>query len=363
MLTRTQRRFGRAALRAAVIGMAATALGGGIATTANAAEPTGARDVDWSNASLELTEIDSRCPGGPLTFATGYAEVDTGARFPSQFFQGVVKYGDVNRDGREDAVLSITCNPNSNETAALTATYAYSVENGAPALIGAVTVPPVTPESYEVRGGTVAVKARPDRDAASKPLNFRFRWDGKAFQERSGKAAYVYSWGTEQLAMPFKADAVPMRGDGSEPRPCPKATVDFDNYGDHYSRRGEVHTAADFVYGINVTAFGDVNRDGVTDALVEISCFDGTVFNLPNSWNYVYTIKNGKAVPLSYLTASESVHGSTGIRAVTLAPGKVTLKQDVGTSDVQADRTFRWTHAGLKAQQPLPGYPNVDVAP
>jgi hypothetical protein len=44
-------------------------------------------------------------------------------------------------------------------------------------------------------------------------------------------------------------------------------------------------------------------------------------------------------------------------------PGKVTLTQAVGTSDVRQDRAFRWTSRGLKARQPLPGFPNVDVAP
>ncbi len=358
-----QTRFGRAALRAAIIGLATAALAPALATAASAAD-TGARDIDWKNASLKITQQDERCPAGPIEFAAGVAEIDAGGRFPSFYHQGDVKYGDVDRDGREDAVLSITCNPNGSSTAALTGVYAYRVDAGAPVLIGAVTTSPITPESYSVRHGAVQVTARPDRDADSTPVNFTLRWDGTSFTERTGRSAYLFDWGNATLAMPFKADAVPMRNGwgGAEPRPCPKTTVTFDNINDGYGRQGEFTTADNFTYSISVDEFGDVNKDGVTDALVTVGCNDQNVF-YPNTWAYVYTVKNGKPVVLSYLTANDAAAGYTAISNVTMSRGKVALTQYAGTSDVAVDRTFNWTKAGLKADKPLPGFPNVDVAP
>jgi hypothetical protein len=360
MFTGVRRNPARLVRRALAVSLAAAALGGSgfatAATTANAAAKPGARGLNWADATLELRDLDVRCPGGPLRFAGGYAEVDTGATTPSSFFQGPVKFGDVNRDGRDDAVLSVACWPNGHSQYALTATYAYGVENGAPKLIGAVTTPPVAPESYSVRTGKVTVKARPDGDETSPLLTFTLRWDGKSFQERSGKAAYLYDWGNARLALPFTAAAVPM-GDGS--RDCTRITVPFAGN----PRQGEFVSDDELSYGLRANEFGDVNRDGVTDVRVSLSCFDRRVWARPAVWNYVYTIKNGKPALLSYLTASDSAAGFTAIGDVKLSRGKVTLTQFAGTSDVQVDRTFRWTRNGLTAQQPLSGHPTVDVAP
>ena len=357
MFTGIRRNAARLVRRTLAVSLAAAALGGsGFATAANAAAQPGARDLNWADATLELRDLDVRCPGGPLRFTGGYADVDTGATTPSSFFQGPVKFGDVNRDGRADAVLSVACWPNGNSRHALTATYAYSVENGAPKLIGAVTTPPVAPESYSVRAGKITVKARPDGDETSPLLTFTLRWDGKSFQERSGKAAYLYDWGNARLPLPFNAAAVPM-GDGA--RDCTRITVPFAGN----PRQGEFVSDDELVYGLRANEFGDVNRDGVTDVRVSLSCSDQRVWARPAVWNYVYTIKNGKPALLSYLTASDSAAGFTAIGDVKLSRGKVTLTQAAGTYDVQVERTFRWTRNGLTAQQPLPGYPTVDVAP
>jgi len=358
----TTARIARAAFRTAIVGLATAAVGGGFIATANATAPTGARQLDWSNATLTLADLGARCPAGPVTFHDGTAQLDTGAVRPSDFFQGDVKFGDVNRDGRQDAVLSVTCWPNGSSTAALTATYAYGVKDGAPMLIGAVTIPPVTPVSYAVRGGTVAVSARPDRDATSAPVELRLRWDGKKFQERSGKAAYVYGWGTEPLALPFKGASAAMEGANGPLRPCPRITADFDNHGSNYDRNGEFVSADNFVYSIGAGSFGDVNGDGVTDAVVGLRCVESDSWE-PNMWTFVYTIKDGKPVPLSYLTGEGFPARYTPITDLTMTPGKVTIKQQAGSDSAPIERTFRWTGHGLKALQPLPGFPKVDVAP
>jgi hypothetical protein len=354
----------RTALRTAILGLATAAISVGFAAPLNAAEPAGARDIDWRNATLDLKQLDTFCPGGPLTFADGVAEVETEMPEPTYFRQGAASFGDVDRDGREDAVLSVSCDRNGGHSERLTAIYAYGVKEGQPRLIDTVTLPTITPDAYSVRAGTVAVTGRVDRAPDAPQLRFRFRWDGAAFQERTGKAAYAFNWGSAKLDVPFKAAEVPMRDEfGGTPRPCKKATVDLTNHGDYLSQHGEAVSADNFSYDFHVLKFGDVNRDGNTDVVAAISCMDRNIFNSSNTWNYAYTVKDGKPVLLGYLTASASIAGSTGVNVKSVSRGKVAIKQAAGTSDVLVDRTFRWTRGGLKADKPLPGFPTVDVAP
>lgn len=348
-----QRRFGRTALRAAIIGLAAAALAPALATAANAAD-TGARDLDWKNASLDLIESGQYCPAGPVKFTDGTATIDLGEDRRTDMYQWPVQFGDVNHDGKEDALFGVSCFPPFGRSSATL--YAFGVKNGAPVRIGVVTTPAVELDTYRASGGTVTVTARPDRQPETEALTFKLRWNGSGFVERSGKGAYLHNWGDESLALPFKAQSVPLPGG----RPCPRATVDFDNHGE-FSRSGEKATDG-FVYAIDAHDFGDINRDGVTDVLVTLFCMDGNADHT-GRWVYAYTVKNGKPVPLSYVTTAEGIGGWTGISDVRVSKGKVALVQHPGTSDISVERTFRWTHGGLKADKPLPGYPKVDVAP
>jgi hypothetical protein len=355
----------RTALRMAIVGLATAAFGAGFAAPSQAADAAGVRDIDWSNATLEMIKGEWRCPGGPVTFVDGVAKVDTGAARPSTYVQGSVEFGDVNRDGREDAVLKATCHPLGNTHIKVPAVYAFGVENGAPKQIGVVTTPLIYPESYSVSGGAVTVNARQVDSPEAELIPFKLRWDGKAFTERTGKEAYLYDWGSEPLALPFKAAQVPLRprSDGQPDKPCPKTTVKFEDGGEFW-RTGHYTSPDRISYGIRAHDFGDVNRDGRTDVMVELVCTDyDNMIETQSSWTYLYTVRNGKPVLLSYLTATWWLDGYTNIQDVKLTPGKVTLKQAAGTSDVMVDRTFRWTGNRLKAQNPLPGFPKVDVAP
>lgn len=356
MRTRINQRVGSVAVRAGAIGLAAMALGSMFAPQANAAEPTDARDLDWKNATLELITSDGNCPGGPLKFTDGYGQTDLGNGETAPHYQGDVKFGDVNRDGKTDAVLSVTCWAYGQPAATL---YAFGVQNGAPTRIGTVTTPVVKLDSYSVSGSTVTAKAQPHRYQESDPLTFKLRWNGTEFTERTGKGAYLYNWGRESFALPFKSDSVPL---GGSARPCPRATIDFTDH-DTFNRRGEFVSADNFVYDIQAAHFGDINRDGITDVLVALTCSDGSNWSSSGQWNYAYTVKNGKPVRLSYLTTGAGKDGYTGIGEVQVSRGKVALVQHPGTSDISVERTFRWTANGLKADKPLPGYPNVDVAP
>ncbi len=349
-----QYRFGRAALRAAIIGLAAAALAPVLATTANAAD-TDARDLDWKNATLDLIETDQCPPAGPVKFTDGTAQIDLGEGQKVDLYQWPVQFGDVNRDGRQDALFGVSCFPRHGLTR--TTLYAFGVKDGAPARIGVVTTPIVELDTYRASGGTVTVTARPDRQPETEALTFKLRWNGTGFVERSGKGVYLHNWGAESLAMPFKGESVPLK----DAKPCPRTTVDFDDHSS-FGRYGEKGTDDGFLYAIQASKFGDVNRDGVADALVTLTCF---VRDNPGSMVqgvYAYTVKNGKPVPLSYLTTTTGIDGWTGIGNVRVTKGQVALVQHPGTSDISVERTFRWTKGGLKADKPLPGFPKVDVA-
>lgn len=354
----------RTALRMAVVGLATAALGAGFAAPSQA-DTAGARDIDWSNATLEMIKGDARCPGGPVTFVEGIGKAETGATRPSTYVQDSVEFGDVDRDGREDAVLMVTCYRLGNPRIGVPAVYAFGVADGAPKQIGVVTPPTVYPSSYSVSGGAVTVNARAVDSPDAEPVKFKLRWNGTAFTERTGKEAYLYDWGSEPLALPFKAAQVPLRprSDGRPDKSCPKATVDFEDGGMFY-RTGEYTSPDGIVYALRAANFGDVNRDGRSDVVVTLTCGDrDNMIETQSSWAYLYTVKNGKPVPLSYLTTTTWLDGYTDIHDVKLSRGKVELGQYAGTSDTSVDRSFRWTRKGLKAAQPLPGFPNVDVAP
>ncbi len=353
----------RTALRMAIVGLATAAFGAGLAAPSQAADPAGARDIDWSNATLEMIKGDARCPGGPVKFVNGFAEVDTGATRPSTYVQGSVEFGDVDRDGREDAVLMATCHPLGNTRLKVPAVYAFGVENGAPKQIGVVTTPIVYPESYSVSGDTVGVKARPFDSPEAQLVSFKLRWDGQAFTERTGKEAYLYEWGSSRLAIPFKAEQVKLRprSDGQPDRPCPKATVDFDNHGGF--------TASGSTSARTASSTASTRMISATSTATAAPMSSSTDLHGQRRHDHLQQM----VLPLHrqerQAGTAELPHGQLLAARLHRHPrreaqlGQGELGQYAGTWDVSVDRTFRWTGHGLKAENPLPGFPKVDVAP
>lgn len=83
-------------------------------------QATGVRAVDWLNATLTVPALNGCPEEETVTFEDGKAEA--GNQVYRFAFDGVVKYADVNGDGRDDALVLIDCGPrDSHYTGALVA--------------------------------------------------------------------------------------------------------------------------------------------------------------------------------------------------------------------------------------------------
>jgi hypothetical protein len=341
----------------------AAAVGATLAGTAQATAPAGASrlatSVDWANASLTVRSFDTRCAGGTLDFHNGehYTFYPDGS-LSGISRQGPVAYGDVNHDGAKDALLSITCFANGDPRYSIAALFAYDTRTGTPALLGTVTEPPLRPLNYRVKANAVLVQARTDRDEPSPVVDLQLKLVGDRFAEVSGNSAYVYSWRTATLQMPFKADQVPLPDRG---RPCPKITGTFE-MGNGYSRGGRFRYG-NWEYDLDPLAFGDVNHDGVTDTVVRLIC--GDIDGPQGQWLYAYTIRDGKPALLGYLTARFSTAGVSQTFTERIEGGNVLITQSDGIGDPSEDlhRSFRWTGSGFVGSPKLTNVPGADVAP
>jgi hypothetical protein len=311
--------------------------------------------IDWKNSTLGIPSWDRNCPYDPITFADGYASAKDGnGRLRWELLQYQVVSGDVNSDGQKDAVIGVECAPLGDWSRSSFAVYAYKVVNGNPDLLGTVVPPSVQTVSYKMRGHDVAVTARMERDG-TESKNFVLRYTPNGFQEITGKGAYLYDWTGKPLEMPFKAGSV----DIDNGAVCKKVSTGFQHY-DASHRRGEQRVEG-IVYNVGARSFGDVNHDGVVDALVQVGCYDPAKSGT-GTWLYAYTVKNGVAKPLGFVTTEDGKDGFTHYSAE-IKNGVITGKQNPGTSDIEVARTFTWTGHGFAGTPALPGFPNVDLAP
>ncbi|MDQ1645943.1 MAG: hypothetical protein QOJ50_2127 [Cryptosporangiaceae bacterium] len=309
---------------------------------------------DIQNATLPVPAFDSSCPSGPVKFTDGIAQkLDSNGKVVYELFiGGPVVTGDLNRDGNADTTISLSCYaPVHTNTVLLS----YATNTGSAKYLGKAFGPAGSVTGFQMTGHDLAVTAYPERDTTKEPLNFRLHYTGSGFAETTGKAAYLIDW-TRPMAFPLHAPVTVADGVA----PCDSKVNTF-TLKDDWLRHAEGHRNG-LTYDIQVAMFGDVNGDGVTDALVSLSC-QQTTGEGSGQWLYAYTVRNGAPKLLGFVTTDHLQKVYTGAGNYAISNKTISLTQAAGTSDNEVARTFRWNGHGFTGTPALPGFPNVDVAP
>ncbi|GAA3393647.1 hypothetical protein [Cryptosporangium minutisporangium] len=157
----------------------------------SASRVTTLRATDWGNAILNVPAISTGCDAGRLQFSGGQASVEH-PRYgrlryvlPAPGRQPV--YGDLDGDGRDEAVVSVGCIATESRPGApiewMYAVVAYTEnEKGGPRVLGTVRVvlPTTSGPSYRLVDGVVVVEPNLVNDGS---VSERYRWTGNGFQK------------------------------------------------------------------------------------------------------------------------------------------------------------------------------------
>jgi hypothetical protein len=360
-ITTIRRRAARIATVSVALGASLLAAAGTAATAAGPDAST-IRQVDWRSVTLDLPDPTAACPGGPTTFAARTATKTRANGGVSTYYVGSEEIGDVNRDGIEDAVITVHCDPATLDGYKSFRTYAVKLVAGKPAIFATVLGDSVGSRSYTIGDGTVAVVAD-SPNSADPTVNLRLAWNGTRFVETSGKGVFARDWTHNALAMPFRAAAVPLLDLTGQPnsKSCPRITPDFVYAGGTNQRRTGSYVRDGFVYDVAAIRHGDLTRDGNLDVILNVSC-STVVGHHSASWYYVYTVRpDGTPALVSYLTANNYAGGVTQVHEIDIVDGGVRVFQAGNGTPIY--RNFRWSGSRFTVDVPLPGHPGADVAP
>jgi hypothetical protein len=360
-ITTIRRRAARIATVSVALGASLLAAAGTAATaTAAGPEASTIRQVDWRSVTLDLPGPTKFCPGGPTTFADGTATKTRADGGVSTYFIGSEQYGDLNRDGSEDAVVTVHCDPVMPTWYDAFRTYAVKMVAGKPAIFATVLGDSVGARTHTIDNGTVVATAA----AGSTPsVNLRLAWNGTRFVETTGKGAVAYVWAQNRLAMPFRAASVPLMssqgGPGTER--CPRVTADLAYFWGSGLDQSGSYVRDGITYDARAARHGDVTGDGIVDVILQVSCT--TAGGDGASWYYVYTVRpDGTPALVGYLTANYYYGGFTQVHELDIVDGGVRVFQSDDAGDV-IYRNFRWNGSRFTVDVPLPGHPGADIAP
>jgi hypothetical protein len=341
-------------------------------STSPSTSPASLRTVSWRNATISLPALTS-CPGGTITFTNGAAKIGD-HQYSLLLTDPKPAYGDVNRDGREDAVFPVYCGSGGTGQVQL---IAVSAAGTALRAFGTVTLEAdrLSFASYTVADGAIVATVReaPDGGAAPRTQTRRYRWNGGAFEQIGGPSAFPaagpdatsFGWSTATLAVPFRGAAAAIQPND---RSCPRLTVTFTRVSE---TEGAVQSGG-CEYWITKLATGDLDRDGTPDALVKITAtaIGGSSFGTGTSWYFVYTVRAGKPALVGFVTAAalpaEADTAKLEVQATGASAGsgvRVTqIFRAAGKPDQTLARTFQWNGSRFAPSQAPPD-PRADIAP
>jgi hypothetical protein len=169
------------------------------------------------------------------------------------------------------------------------------------------------------------------------------------------QAAKPYDWPNTKLTLPWTS--APLH-DGQS---CPGGRLQFTEIGESTPGIG-LASQAGFTYTIHVVDTADVTGDRRPDTVLRLACSDGHEDQM--AWLYLYTVRHNKPVLLDFMTSSdERVNADYLLLSVDASRGRIDVTESVRVLPDLIARTFTWTGRELVADQPLPLYPEADIAP
>jgi len=172
------------------------------------------------------------------------------------------------------------------------------------------------------------------------------------------QAAKPYDWPNADLTLPWAS--APMH-DGQS---CPGGRLQFTEIGESTPGIG-LAAQAGFTYTIHVVDTADVTGDRRPDTVVRLACYDGRDGRQDQmGWYYLYTVRHNRPVLLDFMTSSdERANADYAVQGVDAGRGRIDVTEVVSVLPELVSRTFTWTGRELVADQPLPLFPDADVAP
>jgi hypothetical protein len=337
---------------------------------------TGALDltkVDWRNHSVPIP-ASTGCPAGDVRFQDGAATID-GYEYALLRLDGLrTAYGDVDRDGRPEAVLHLSCGNGGDGKEHLIVIAAHTNQLRAIGSTGTEERAAFT--AYQVQGGEIVATVREGGTNAARSQTRRYKWDGAKIVQVGGPSRFegrsaqvdtsTYDWSTATLTIPFQRASAAIEPNN---RSCPRVTVTFSHV---HENEGTVQSGP-CEYWLKRIGTSDLNGDGTTDALVRISAIVAGTGDLTTgaSWYFGYTIRDGKPALLGFVTAANldnrDDNAPEDVTATTAKAGaaKVTVAQvfrSTGKPNQTLTRTFTWTGSGFAPSQTAPN-PRADSQP
>jgi hypothetical protein len=172
------------------------------------------------------------------------------------------------------------------------------------------------------------------------------------------QAAKPYDWTNAKLTLPWAS--APMQHGQS----CPGGRLQFTAIGESTPDVG-LASRDGFTYTIHVVDTADVTGDRRPDTVVRLACHDGRDgLQDQMGWYYLYTVRHNRPVLLDFMTSSdERANADYAVQGVDASHGRIDVTQYVRVLPDLVARTFTWTGRELVADQPLPPYPEADIAP
>jgi hypothetical protein len=152
--------------------------------------PVDLRDVDWANATVRMPsrKDDDECPVGRVTFADGEYDGSDTTTLIRPGYQGEATYGDLNGDGRADAVVYVTCLEKEDSGDSSGQLLAVTGRSGS--LVGMGYLGPVAqvPEGVRIAGNRVTLTVTEKFSQVTQERTYR--WNGSRFSQTGGPTAF-----------------------------------------------------------------------------------------------------------------------------------------------------------------------------
>ncbi len=307
------------------------------------------RLIDWRNQRVPMTGSPI-CPDTQVQFRNGEAE--SGAY---RYTLVGTEYGDLDGDGREDAVLHLSCGSGETRKTHLVAVSSAMRGLGAVALGMEVVV-----DAYSVVGGEIVVTMHPAGSEGSQTRRYRLDGtlkqvggptsfaEGPAAPPPSSTDVTAYAWEDSPLDLPFAGSTVTVNPNGQS---CPRIRAQF--------RSGSA-SGGGCTYEVSTSdvRYGDFNGDGVKDVMLEISA----ARSQRNSWLFAYTLRNGKPSLIGFVTGTVVANPDPNVANDVETVGRsvngrqLTVQQftAVNGTHQMVTRTFSWNGSRFVADKPSP---------
>lgn len=269
--------------------------------------PGDIRTIDWLNATVTLPRRSDDCPGGKITFSNGRAEVPDSAANLGKYSYTIAStagappiYGDINQDGREDAVLSVLCGTVGLRSGVIAVTASGSELTVLGWIVGGRHDQEYVKPVSIAGDGTITFHSTGPRS----DITETFRWDGNSFVRTGQYELDSARWSEETLEVPSIGS-------------CPGGVLTFEKG----RAEKDGHT---YAMGLGrPPAYGNLVDDARVEAILGVSCDDGDrvvfavrwdgddivllarIMDFPASWKFEWLEVTGKDVTVDLINGEQ----------------------------------------------------------